>query len=345
MNQTSTTDRPRTAILIRHIGIGDLVWHLPFIRAIAARSEGGKVSVIAAPSTRAKDILAAEDCVEHVLYYDRNARRSERRHGAHRGFIGMWHFARELAQYRFGRIYLFSRRYHHAILAWLAGIPVRAGFGTNAVQRLFLNTKPFIEKYDGPGVAVFEEATRFMLAHGMVDARPVPKIKLLESDLAFGRDALAGLKRPVVCFAIGTSEVHKHWGDAKYGALADALLARGYSVVLLGGPGEEASAQRIVQAVSPERRQAVVVMTRNTIMQTAGVLRAADYCLGNDTGVLNMAATLDRKTVCLLGQRPLLLQDPLIHCIHDKPLDRIELADALAVVLEQLPPTPAAQPD
>lgn len=323
---------PKTAVLIRHVGIGDLVWHLPYIRAIAAASRNGKVSVIAAPSTRAKDILAAEDCIDDVILYDRRPRRTEGRKGSHRGFAGLRRFARELEVYQFERIFLFSRRYHHAILAWLAKIPTRIGFGTNLRQRLFLNHPPFIPKYQGPGVGIYEEATALVIAHGIVPSAVVPRMKVPAAELAFGQDFIAALTRPTVCFAIGTSEKHKHWGDERYGALAAELIARGYGVVLLGGPSEEENARRIVAGVPEAQRAGIQPFTRGTIMQTAGILCAADGCIGNDTGVLNMAAATGKPAICLLGKRPLLLHDPAIRCLDHVPLNQLEVKDAVAAV-------------
>jgi heptosyltransferase-2 len=120
-------------------------------------------------------------------------------------------------------------------------------------------------------------------------------------------------------------------------ALADTLIERGYSVVLLGGPGEAASAQRILDCVSAERRGGIRGLTKNTILQTAGVLRAVDCCVGNDTGVLNMAAATDKPSICLLGKRPLLLHDPLIHCLNHATLDRITVDEVFAAVRKTSP--------
>ncbi len=329
---------PKTAVLIRHVGIGDLVWHLPYIRAIAAASRNGKVSVIAAPSTRAKDILAAEDCIDDVILYDRNPRRSEGRKGRHKGFSGLRRFARELEAYQFERIFLFSRRYHHAILAWLAKIPVRIGFGTNLRQRLFLNQPPFIAKYQGPGVGIYEEATALVIAHGIAPAAIVPRMKVPAVELAFGQDFIAALPHPTVCFAIGTSEKHKHWGDERYGALAAELIAQGYGVVLLGGPAEDENARRIVAGVPEVARAAIRPFTRGTIMQTAGILCAADGCIGNDTGVLNMAAATGKPAICLLGKRPLLLHDPAIRCLNHVPLHQLDVAEAVTAVTSGISP-------
>jgi heptosyltransferase-2 len=50
-------------------GIGDVIWHLPFIRAIAAAAPDGQVTFFAPPTSAAKDLLAAEPRVAgHGLF-------------------------------------------------------------------------------------------------------------------------------------------------------------------------------------------------------------------------------------------------------------------------------------
>src|SRR6516162_1497594 len=50
-------------------GIGDVIWHLPFVRAIAAAAPGGKVIFFAPPTSAAKELLAAEPCVANTIYF------------------------------------------------------------------------------------------------------------------------------------------------------------------------------------------------------------------------------------------------------------------------------------
>ena len=51
-------------------GIGDVVWHLPFIRAIAAAAPERQVTFFAPPTSAATDLLAAERCVAATVYFE-----------------------------------------------------------------------------------------------------------------------------------------------------------------------------------------------------------------------------------------------------------------------------------
>ena len=61
---------PSTAVIQVKRGIGDVVWHLPFIRAIAAATDERAVTFLTLPSTRAKDLLAADPSVGDVVYFE-----------------------------------------------------------------------------------------------------------------------------------------------------------------------------------------------------------------------------------------------------------------------------------
>ena len=60
---------PSAVIQVKR-GIGDVIWHLPFVRAIAAVAPGQKVTFLAPPSSGAKELLAAEPGVAEVRYFE-----------------------------------------------------------------------------------------------------------------------------------------------------------------------------------------------------------------------------------------------------------------------------------
>ena len=59
-----------TAVIQVKQGIGDVIWHLPYIRAIAAAEPGGAVTFLTLPSSHAKELLAGEPCVGEVVYFE-----------------------------------------------------------------------------------------------------------------------------------------------------------------------------------------------------------------------------------------------------------------------------------
>jgi len=62
MNKTG-----KTAVVSIYPGIGDIIWHLPFFRALAEKSEKKKIYLFTRQTTLAKDILEYEGIVSEIL--------------------------------------------------------------------------------------------------------------------------------------------------------------------------------------------------------------------------------------------------------------------------------------
>lgn len=333
MRPSPPDTRPRTVVVLQHTGIGDLVWHIQYLKLIAGRSQWGRITLVAQPSTLARSLIGHEPWLERLIDHDHRPRRGEKRRGRHAGLRGMWAIAAELKAGGFDRIVLFSGRPSRGLIAWLSGIPVRQGYGYRLLQRMFLNRGPYIAAHAGVTPRVYPEATAFMLAHGYCDRPIVPRIDLPQEQIEPMRQRFAHLPRPLHALAIGTSETHKQWGAGNFAALASALAEEGGSALLCGGPGEADLAKEILAAIPPERRSCVGVLTDATVLGSAAALHTADACVGNDTGMVNVAAAVGCPTIALIGPRPPLDHDPL----HLQSITAPRLADiTVERVLERL---------
>ncbi len=334
--QDTDDRRPRTVAMLQYAGIGDLIWHIHYFKMIAAQSQGGKLTVVAQPSTLTRAFIGKEPWVEAVIDHDHRPRRGEKRRGAHAGLKGMWRMAQQLKQGRFDRIMLFSGRPSRGLIAGLSGIPTRMGFGYNALQRLFLNTGPYIAQYKGPSLAVYPEASAFMVAHGYCDSPVVPRLEPPADQLDIMQIRLASLPRPLIALAVGTSEAHKQWGVDQFAQLATRLIEQGHGVVILGGPAEVQIAQNIEALVPPNARHGLAVVTDASVLGSAAALRLADACVGNDTGMVNVAAAVGTSSFVLIGSRPTLDQDPeRMHNVRAEKLADITVERVLGLLQQE----------
>lgn len=336
--------RPRTVVLLQYTGIGDLVWHIPYFEAVARHSRDGKITLVAQPSTMARAILQDASWIADFIDHDHRPRRDTGRRGVHAGLLGMWRMARTLRAGRFDRIVLFSGRASRGLIAAMSGIPDRLGYGYRSLQRIFLNHPPYIKRHGGSSASMYPEATAFCLAHGFCERPVVPRISPAPDDLNTMRPRLAGLPRPLCAFAIGTSEPHKQWGAAHFAEVATALIENGASVLLVGGPREKELAERIIGLIAEPLHARILALTDAPVMASAAALALTDACLGNDTGMTFMAAAVGRPSYVLLGNRPPLDHDPLLHMIAASSLADISpqrVARLLQPVLQAVSPASA----
>lgn len=327
----------KTLVVHHRSGIGDLVWHIPYIRAIAHSSRNGKVTVLARPSCKAADVLAGESCVEEVMEYDRRPRNNAI--GRHDGIWGQIQFLLELRRKKFDRIFIFSGRTRYALLAMLAGIPIRAGFGFGKLQRLFLNLPPYISRFEGKGSWVYPEASNFAIAHGFSDGPIVPKMMVPHPLIDEANALLAPLPHPRYALAIGSSDPQKNWGTEKFLVLGGILMDAGCGVIFLGGPAEREEYEKSIASSTGFREGFFRVMCQPSVVKSAAALKTCDFCVGNDTGILNVATACDLSALGIFGNTAPLTHDPLLHAISGSSMSDISVASVTARLAELGAPT------
>jgi heptosyltransferase-2 len=285
--------RPSVAVVQPLPGIGDMVWHLPHLRALAAAA-GGPVTVLAKPRSAADQLLGAEPAVRDIIWLDRNP---ERRRGRHDGLRGLLRLAHELRARRFDAIVLLHQSVSLALAARLAGIPVRAGYGYGA-QRWLLNRGP-VQSRKMLREHQFQRASAWLRAAGIEMTDPEPILAISEPARAVAEARLTGVARPFVALGIGASEPERQWGEAGFAALVHGLRASGWtSFVLLGGTAEASLAAKIRRHTGEAGVTEAIGWPLDAV---AAALAEAAFFVGNNTGVMNMAAAVGIPTYGLFG--------------------------------------------
>jgi heptosyltransferase-2 len=275
-----------------------MIWHLPHIRAIAAHV-GAPVTLVAKPRSAADQIFRAETTVGDVIWLDRNP---EHRRGRHDGGPGFARVVATLRARRFDAVYVLHHSKTLAALAMLAGIPARFGYGFG-LQRLFLNRKPFLA---GPLLRLhpFDQAAAWLAAAGIPLPEAEPVLPTTADARTVVRNRLGDAPGRLVAVGIGSSEPYKQWGAQRFAALADRLLeAEPGRLVLIGGPAEAALAQEI-QALSQHGTSRIVPAIGWDLAEIAALCAGCAFYVGNDTGVMNMAAAVGVRSYGLFGGTP-----------------------------------------
>jgi heptosyltransferase-2 len=273
-------------------GIGDMIWHLPHIRAIAAHV-GEPVTLITKPRSAADQIFSAEKAVRDIFWLDRNP---EKRRGEHDGGPGFYRLLQALRARKFDAVYVLHHSKTIALLMMLAGIPERYGYGYG-VQRWFLNRPPRLP-IGVRRLHPFDQATAWLMAAGIQMAEAEPILPVTEAMTATVRSRLNFIGAPVA-LGIASSEPYKQWGASQFAALADALAERGTGqLILIGGQAEASLANEIM---SLSRTNTITAAIGWNLGEVAALLSLAKYYVGNDTGVMNIAAAVGIRAYGLFG--------------------------------------------
>lgn len=192
---------PGTLVIQPLPGIGDMVWHLPHLEALAGA--GGAVALLTKRRSRADELFAGSRLVDRVLWLERA--QSGDRPGRHDGPLGAWRLAADLRPHGFERVWILHDSPRYALAALLARIPVRIGFGTGR-QRRFLSDRRILPRVDRH-LPTVEKATRLLALHGIA-VDPTPRFRPDPAAGARLRAEHAGRPRPWLGLGVGSSAPH-----------------------------------------------------------------------------------------------------------------------------------------
>jgi heptosyltransferase II len=307
-------------------GIGDVIWHLPFIRAIAAAAPSGKVTFFAPPTSAAKDLLAAEPRVAATVYFQHAG--SELQRG-----INLVRLVALLRRHRLQSIWILDRTIRPALAAALAGIPERIGLGLGP-QRLFVTNRGIGQDHfhDHP----IDWLRALMAAMNVPLPSTEPDLQMPAPVLRSVGEKFAQFARPWIAVGIGASHPDKDWPDGTWCEFLCALRTPG-TVFLVGGPANAARAEKFI-AAAPST--ATVNACALSLIDAAALLRLADLFVGPSSGPLNLAAAGATESFGLFGSTPVLTYSRFIHAIVPEggPQPGGMARIAPAQVLERLAP-------
>jgi heptosyltransferase-2 len=284
----------RTAVIQAKRGIGDVIWHLPFVRAIASAGAGGQVAFVAPPTSRAKDLLAVEPSVSETIYFEHAG--SEFKRG-----VNLIRLARLLRQNRFRTVWILDRTLRPAIAAALAGIPERIGLGLGR-QSLFI-TNPGIDQshfHDHP-----IDWLRALMAEMNVPLPSTePALKVPSEIVTAVGERFICCPRPWIVLGIGALHAEREWPHEYWvGFLGELRSHCSGTFFFIGGADYTARAQSLI--VQSKLCEAINACNLS-LVEAIALLHHADLFVGTDSGPMNLAVAVGTPSFAMFGVNPVL---------------------------------------
>ena len=308
-------------ILIRATNwIGDAVMTTPAVHTIRENFPKAEITMLAVPWVA--DIFRLSPDVDQVLVYDKK----ELYPGRIKGVIRL---AKHLRQYRFDATILLQNAFEAAFIAWMAGIPLRAGYNRDGRGLLLTHGVDLTPEIRAQHQVHYYQ----MLLAGLgLDLGPDPlRLPLSDELTVWATGYIEGLKGqgpfstkdgqtltarsispevsaaiPVIGFNPGAAYgPAKRWPAEKFGQLA-ALIAHHYGesgcLVLVFGTKDDTEAALAIKEFSIRTPAHVVDMTaKTTLPQVMALIRCCNVFVTNDSGLMHVAAALETPTVAIFG--------------------------------------------
>lgn len=305
----SLLEQPKRILVVRLDDIGDVILTVPLLRALRNKFADAFITLIVDP--RVYDLIQPCPYVNQVITCDlRVACRLGR-------FVIIYRVlktaVRSLWKNKFDIAILpcwDADFYHGALLSYLSGAPVRIAYSecvtafkqklNKGHDRLFTHLKKDKE--------IIHEVKRSAALLDFLGIKPGDyslELWLKEDDKKFSQgiiDKLGVTKGSLlVGIGLGAGEPKRIWPVERFGELITWLVKeKKAKVVLLGSSVEISCGRNIQKYLSDDTKTRVVdLIGKTSLRQAAALIGCCSFYIGNDTGLIHIAAAMKRPVIQL----------------------------------------------
>ena len=271
--------------------IGDVVLTLPVLQSLRRAYPTARITaVVKSPSD---ELLLGHSAINTVLLLPS---------GSNSGFWTHIKFARSLKKYQFDVGIVFPNSFGSSFLLSLAGAKHRLGYNTDG-RDIFLThpipTTDHLKKSQYRVEYFFKILSPLKMDVPDTVFSPVVK---QEGDIST-REALLNMgldeDEHFITLHPGTSKVERSWHAERFGILCQKIFKEdGEKIVLLGSQAEEKLLNRIKNYCPPDK---VKIIPAVNLRVLAGVLKKSRMFIGNDSGMMHLAAMVGTPIVAIFG--------------------------------------------
>lgn len=225
-----------------------------------------------------------------------------------------------LREKRYDRAYVLPNSFKSALVPFFASVPQRTGW-RGEMRYGLLNDARVLDKQAWPlmverYVALAYDKGVMRSAKDLPQPLLWPRLQVNESEKAHTCAAFnLESGRPMIGFCPGAEfGPAKRWPHYHYATLAGKLVDEGYQVVLFGSAKDKEAGNDILAALSTSQQGHCRNLAGDTALEQAVILIAAcEAVVSNDSGLMHIAAALDRPLVALYGPSSPDFTPPLSH--------------------------------
>jgi heptosyltransferase-2 len=288
------------ALIVAPAGIGDAVMAQPLFRRLRRAVPGLALDALAPPWVA--PVLERMPEIAEVID-------SPVAHGEF-SFGRRFALGRRLFRRAYRQAYVLPNSAKSALIPFFAGIPERIGF-TGEARYGLINRRHALDRAALPRMV--ERFAQLAQTPGSPLERPVesPRLSSSAKQWACTLNAL-GIERPrrMAVFCPGAEYgPAKRWPARHFAALAEALAERGIEVWLLGSNKDRRAGEDVASLAVRARPRNFCGDT--TLAQAIDLIAAADFVVCNDSGLMHVAAALERPLVAIYGSSSPVFTPPL----------------------------------
>ncbi|MDZ4769416.1 MAG: glycosyltransferase family 9 protein [Chloroflexota bacterium] len=285
-------------LVIRPDHLGDMLLTIPALHALDAARPGRRIHALV--GTWSAEVLAPIAAIDTVLTLAfPGFTRTDEPPDVLAPYLLAHKTARRLRRIGYDEAYILRRdHWWGALVAFLAGIPVRIGYDTIDVSPFLTHAHPDTRAHALiANLRLTQPIGSTIAPVGSIDYPIGDDGRMIAQALL--RDHGVDPHSAYIVIHVGSGATVKNWDNEKWGGVANALAGGlDATVVLTGGARERADADHIARLLDG---RGVVLAGETDLPVLAALVAEARIVLGADSGVLHLAAAVGTPTVALFG--------------------------------------------
>ena len=282
----------KICIVYTHHKLGDLIWQLPYIKAISIH-HNKKIDLIVRKKTQAKNILKDLNHINKIFYND-----------FRKGFsywVDVIKIMKIYFQNKYEYVYILDKVNKPAIAAKLLGIKNIIGPGIGN-QKKWLTINNFLTDNDWKNT-YSEQSQKLLKINSIKLDNPYPEIEIDTSEFE-NRNLDLLLKGKKIAFGVDSFEEYKIWYEEYFVELANLLFEKKLFdyIYLICGPDKSYIAEKIINL---SQKKFFINCSQKDLTGVILALKNSDFFVGNNSGPLNLAAALNIKSFGLIANDPI----------------------------------------
>ena len=281
-------------LVMRYRFIGDTILTVPFFRNLRRAEPDAYIAWVVAPGSA--EVVKGIPYVDELIYWDPVTIHADSR-GTHRTLSAKLAFLRELRNRRFDKVYVLKRSLSSALMALFTGAPKRVGFATEGRHLLLTTRVPY--RNDRHEVENFLEVLRadgVEIADDFLECWTTPEEDAAAAEMLAAAEVSS--EKGLVALHPFASIPQRGWHPENFAALADLFRGQGLVPLVLGAPRDRSDLERVRELFGAET---VDLVGKCTIRVTMALLKRCALFIGNDSGVMHLAAAAGIPLVALFG--------------------------------------------
>lgn len=214
------------------------------------------------------------------------------------GLADRWRLGRSLRG-RYRQAILLPNTWKSAIVPYVAQIPTRTGW-RGEMRYGLLNDVRGLDKLRYP-MTVQRFVALAIAADAALPAIQAPRLAVRQEDVQAAADALGAQKstsRRVLALCPGAEYgPAKQWPTVHFAELGRQMARQGWDIWLFGSAKDVA----VCEGIAATCKVVTNLAGRTTLEQAVDLMSMADAVVSNDSGLMHVAAALDRPLVALYG--------------------------------------------